>query len=172
MQCPLSHRMLHTIYRCSIPCFTSLFCSRAGIAPGNAFTFTGNRYLCAFNYKCLAIMENYICFTFHLRNRVMLETVRGKFGALLRSLHLRYRSESEFLPYRDLSNPRVRPWRLDFSMLPPEYQQDNHLEILRHLKESYLPRLKAAHPEWGDVAIYRNLHLYPNLIHSMSDWWR
>ncbi len=55
------------------------FCSRAGIAPGNAFTFTGNRYLCAFNYKCLAIMENYICFTFHLRNRVMLETVRGKF---------------------------------------------------------------------------------------------
>lgn len=107
-------------------------------------------------------MENYICFTFHLRNRVMLETVRGKFGALLRSLHLRYRSESEFLPYRDLSNPRVRPWRLDFSMLPPEYQQDNHLEILRHLKESYLPRLKAAHPEWGDVAIYRNLHLYPN----------
>lgn len=104
-------------------------------------------------------MENYICFTFHLRNRVMLETVRGKFGALLRSLHLRYRSESEFLPYRDLSNPRVRPWRLDFSMLPPEYQQDNHLEILRHLKESYLPRLKAAHPEWGDVAIYRNLHL-------------
>lgn len=113
-----------------------------------------------------------IRFTFHLQNQDSMDIARKEFGGLLRKLNLKYRSVNDFDGYQCSSRSDSRPWELDFLILPPEYQQDTCWEALRLLSESYLKPFQAAHPELGDVTIYRNLHNFPFLTQLTSDWWK
>lgn len=117
-------------------------------------------------------MNVYIRFTLHLSNRALLDIARKEFGALLKKSNLRYRTEKSFQSYPCTPNSIGGHWALDFLVLPPEFQQDNHLENLRCLKESSLKSFQAAHPELGDVTIYRNLGNFPHLLQTMSAWWQ
>lgn len=111
-------------------------------------------------------------FRFNLRDRNSVDIAHKEFGALLRKLNLRYRSEQCFCDYIDLSLPNARPWELDFLILPPKYQPNTCWENLRLLNQSYLEPFLAAHPALEGVSMYRNLDDFPNLIHTTADWWK
>lgn len=110
-------------------------------------------------------------FTFNLPSQDSIRIARKEFGGLLKKLNLKYRTEKNFLFGQCSSRLNQRLWVLDFLILPPESPQDKYLEALRLLKESYLKQFQDAHPELGDVTIYRNLYDFPALIRTTSDWW-
>lgn len=111
-------------------------------------------------------------FTFNFQDRDSIRIARKEFGGLLKRLNLKYRSEKNFRPYQYSSRSSRSPWAFDFLILPPEYQQDKYLEVLRLLKESYLTPFQDTHPALGSVTIYRNLNSFPSLTHTTSDWWK
>ena len=100
-------------------------------------------------------------FSFHLPDRKTLESTRASFGALLKKLNLRYRSEKEFLFYKLPAHSDEYLWEMRFLILPPECQPDTYSKSLRYLNESGFQEYRNLHPGTGDVTIYRNLDNFP-----------
>lgn len=118
------------------------------------------------------MIEFMLRFRFNLYDRKSVDIAHKEFGALLRKLNLKYRSEKSYCGHIDLSRPDARPWELDFLILPPKYQQDMCWENLRLLMQSYLKPFQLAHPELGTLSMYKNLNNFPNLIHTTGAWWK
>ena len=111
-------------------------------------------------------------FIFHLPNRLLLDDARKSFGAILKKLNLRYRSETNWNPYGSVSNGSEYHWELEFSLTLQGRQIKNHLETIRHLIMTAVPEFETSHPELGTVTICRNVIDYPGLCQLTSDWWQ
>lgn len=111
-------------------------------------------------------------YSFNLQGKVSVDIARKDFGALLKRLNLRYRTEVEFCGYQYSSPSSQGALVLDFLILPPEFQKDTWLENLRLLNQSYLEVFLADHQSLGVVTSYRNLIDFPSLFQSTADWWK